>query len=226
LNVTKDWKHERINKKVQEKGSVSLTMLEQEKARFTKERIAVLALWFGVLIGVRVLIGFAMQNMWFGTIGAVTITFVIFYMTLRYTRLQKYRQLINQSLMLWYRKKFFYISGMVSLFILGSILGFTEYGYANYSDRLITMDMNQQDLQRSLGMLDTNDLHSSLAKSLQKYSPVEIIAITLASADKSLDGYYAKVVSYMFAEDIEIMVFMLLFRTRREIFTAPNVKSA
>jgi hypothetical protein len=52
------------------------------------------------------------------------------------------------------------------------------------------------------------------------------MAITLASADKSLDGYYAKVVSYMFAEDIEIMVFMLLFRTRREIFTAANVKSA
>ncbi|HEX2615474.1 MAG TPA: hypothetical protein VHL10_08260, partial [Nitrososphaera sp.] len=63
-------------------------MLEQEKGlRFTKERIAVLALWFGVLVGVRVLIGFALQNMWFGTIGAVTITFVIFYATLRYTRL-------------------------------------------------------------------------------------------------------------------------------------------
>lgn len=202
-------------------------MLEQEKGlRFTKERIAVLALWFGVLIGVRVLIGFVLQNMWFGTIGAVTITFVIFYATLRYTRLQKYRQLINQSLMLWYRKKFFYISGMVSLFILGSILGFTEYGYANYSDRLITMDMSQEDLQRSLNLLGTNDLHGGLAKSLDKYSPFEIMAITLASADKSLNGYYAKVVSYMFAEDIEIMVFMLLFRTRREIFTAANVKSA
>jgi uncharacterized membrane protein len=202
-------------------------MLEQEKGlRFTKERIAVLALWFGVLVGVRVLIGFALQNMWFGTIGTVTITFVIFYATLRYTRLQKYRQLINQSLMLWYRKKFFYVSGMVSLFILGSILGFTEYGYANYSDRLITMDMSQEDLQRSLNLLGANDLDGSLARSLQKYSPFEIMAITLASADKSLDGYYAKVVSYMFAEDIEIMVFMLLFRTRREIFTAANVKSA
>jgi len=202
-------------------------MLGQEKSlRFTRERIAVLALWFGVLIGVRVLLGFVLQNMWFGTIGAVTITFVIFYATLRYTRLQKYRQLINQSLMLWYRKKFFYISGIVSLFILGSILGFTEYGYANYSDRLITMDMSQEDVQRSLDVLGASDLQSGLVNSLQKYSPFEIMAITLASADKSLDGYYAKVVSYMFAEDIEIMVFMLLFRTRREIFTALRVKSA
>jgi len=202
-------------------------MLGQEKSlRFTRERIAVLALWFGVLIGVRVLLGFVLQNMWFGTIGAVTITFVIFYATLRYTRLQKYRRLINQSLMLWYRKKFFYISGIVSLFILGSILGFTEYGYANYSDRLITMDMSKEDVQRSLDVLGASDLQSGLVNSLQKYSPFEIMAITLASADKSLDGYYAKVVSYMFAEDIEIMVFMLLFRTRREIFTALRVKSA
>jgi hypothetical protein len=200
-------------------------MLEQGKRlRFTKERIAVLALWFGVLIGVRVLIGFGLQNMWFGTIGAVAVTFVIFYVTLRYTRLQKYRQLINQSLMLWYRKRFFYISGMVSLFILGTILGFTEYGYANYSDRLITMDMSQEDLQRSLNLLGANDLHGNLAKSLQRYSPFEIIAITLASADKSLNGYYAKLVSYMFAEDIEIMIFMLLFRTRREIFAAAHIK--
>jgi hypothetical protein len=82
-------------------------MLTQGKGhRFTKERIAVLALWFGVLIGVRVVIGFVLQNTWFGTIGAVTITFVIVYATLRHTHLQKYRQLINQSLMLWYRKKF------------------------------------------------------------------------------------------------------------------------
>jgi hypothetical protein len=59
---------------------------------------------------------------------------------------------------------------------------------------------------------------------LDGYSAFELIAITLASADKNFDGYYSKVVSYMFAEDIEIMVFMLLFRTRREVFTAPNLK--
>ena len=57
-------------------------------------------------------------------------------------------------------------------------------------------------------------------ENLRKYSTVEIIPITLASADKTLDGYYySKAVSYMFAEDIEIMIFMLLFRTRREIFS-------
>ena len=156
----------------------------------------------------------------------MTITFAIFYITLRYTTLQKYRQLINSSLNYWYRKKFFYISGIVSLVILGGILGFIEYGYANYADRLITVDFTQQQVEESFGSLTANQqMQANLVENLRKYSPVEIIAITLARADKTLDGYYSTAVSYMIAEDFEIMIFMMLFRTRREIFTArpPNV---
>jgi len=202
-------------------------LLEQKKNnRVGKDKIAVLALWFVVLIAVRVLLGFVLHNVWIGTLGAVTITFAIFYITLRYTTLQKYRQLINSSLNYWYRKKFFYISGIVSLVILGGILGFIEYGYANYADRLITVDFTQQQVEESFGSLTANQqMQANLVENLRKYSPVEIIAITLASADKTLDGYYSIAVSYMIAEDFEIMIFMMLFRTRREIFTArpPNV---
>lgn len=203
------------------------TLLEQKKnKRVGKDKIAVLALWFVVLIAVRVLLGFVLHNVWIGTLGAVTITFAIFYITLRYTTLQKYRQVINSSLNYWYRKKFFYISGIVSLVILGGILGFIEYGYANYADRLITVDFTQQQVEESFGSLTANQqMQANLVENLRKYSPVEIIAITLASADKTLDGYYSIAVSYMIAEDFEIMIFMMLFRTRREIFTArpPNV---
>jgi len=206
---------------------VNPTLLEQKKNnRVGKDKIAVLALWFVVLIAVRVLLGFVLHNVWIGTLGAVTITFAIFYITLRYTTLQKYRQLINSSLNYWYRKKFFYISGIVSLVILGGILGFIEYGYANYADRLITVDFTQQQVEESFGSLTANQqMQANLVENLRKYSPVEIIAITLASADKTLDGYYSTAVSYMIAEDFEIMIFMMLFRTRREIFTArpPNV---
>jgi len=206
---------------------VNPTLLEQKKnKRVGKDKIAVLALWFVVLIAVRVLLGFVLHNVWIGTLGAVTITFAIFYITLRYTTLQKYRQVINSSLNYWYRKKFFYISGIVSLVILGGILGFIEYGYANYADRLITVDFTQQQVEESFGSLTANQqMQANLVENLRKYSPVEIIAITLASADKTLDGYYSTAVSYMIAEDFEIMIFMMLFRTRREIFTArpPNV---
>ena len=60
------------------------TLLEQKKnKRVGKDKIAVLALWFVVLIAVRVLLGFVLHNVWIGTLGAVTITFAIFYITLR-----------------------------------------------------------------------------------------------------------------------------------------------
>jgi hypothetical protein len=208
------------------KGSWKLPLLEQ-KERLGKDKIAVLALWLAVLIGVRVLLGFVLQNAWVGTLGAVTITFAIFYVTLRYTTLQKYRQLINSSLNYWYRKKFFYISGISSLVILGGILGFIEYGHANYADRLISVDFNQQEIEESFGALTASQqMQARLVENIQKYSPVEIIAITLASADKTLGGYYSLAVSYMFAEDIEIMIFMLLFRARREIFAAKAPSTA
>ncbi|HEU4604719.1 MAG TPA: hypothetical protein VFS46_00610 [Nitrososphaera sp.] len=199
-------------------------MLEQKKSdRLGKEKIAVLALWFAVLIGVRVLLGFVLENTWVGTLGAVAITFAIFYVTLRYTTLQKYRQVINSSLTYWYRKKFFYVSGIVSLILLGGILGFIEYGYANYSDRLIAVDFTQEEIEESFGALTASQqMQERLVENLREYSTIEIIAITLASADKSLGGYYSLAVSYMFAEDIEIMIFMMLFRTKREIFAAPR----
>lgn len=199
-------------------------MLEQKKRDpLGRNKIAVLALWFAVLIGVRVLFGFVMQNAWVGTLGAVAITFAIFYVMLRYTTLQKYRRVINSSLNYWYRKKFFYLSGIVSLVILSSILGFIEYGYANYPHRLITVDFTQAELEESFGALTASQLmQARLVENLREYSTIEIIAITLASADKSLDGYYSLAVSYMFAEDIEIMIFMMLFRAKREIFAAPR----
>ena len=202
-------------------------MLVQNKSdRLGKDKIAVLVLWFAVLIAVRVLLGLVLHNAWIGTLGAVTITFAIFYIILRYTTLQKYRLLINSSLNYWYRKKFFYINGILSLVILGGILGFIEYGHANYADRLITVDFSQQKIEESFGSLTASQqMQANLIESLRRYSPVEIIAITLASADKTLDGNYSVMVSYMIAEDVEIMIFMMLFRTRREIFAerAPNI---
>lgn len=199
-------------------------MLEQRRRdRLGKDKIAVLALWFVVLIGVRVLLGFVLQNAWVGTLGAATITFAIFYVALRYTTLQKYCQVINSSLNYWYRKKFFYISGIVSLVILAGIVGFIEYGYANYADRLITVDFTQEEIKASFGVLTASQqMQARLVENLREYSTIEIIAITLASADKSLDGYYSLAVSYMFAEDTEIMIFMMLFRSKREIFAAPR----
>ena len=77
------------------------------------------------------------------------------------------------------------------MFVLACILGFIEYGYTNYSDRFITIDMSQEDLRRSLQLLNTTDkFHDgTMSGLLQKFSPVAIVAINLARADKSLGGH-------------------------------------
>ena len=198
-------------------------MLE-EKPKLTKERFLVLALWFGVLVGIRVILGFLLQNLWVGTVGAVAITFAIFYFSLRINALGRFRVLINSALAIWYRRRFFYVTGAASMLMLASLLVLIEYGYSNYGDRLITMNMSEEELEEKLRLLSgdsgpTGDLPQKLAK----YSALDIMAITLASADKNFEGYYSRIVGFMFAEDIEIMLFMTIFRSRKEIFSAPRI---
>jgi hypothetical protein len=85
-------------------------MLEQQKSaeRFKgKGGCSVALVWCPDRHPDSFLLGFMLENMWVCTMGAVAVTFVIFYATLRYTGLQKHRQLINSSLMLCYRKNSF-----------------------------------------------------------------------------------------------------------------------
>ena len=198
-------------------------MLEQ-KPRQTKDRLLILASWFAVLVGVRFLLGFALENVWIGTLGAVAVTFGIFYFALTHTPFRRFREMVNSALSYWYRKKFFYITGAISLFLLGSILLLIDHGYATYGDRLITMDMSEEEFAETLRIFSGDaELSRNLSESLSKYSVLDIMAITLASADKNFDGYYSKIVSFMFAEDIEIMVFLTIFRSRKEIFAVPRL---
>ena len=165
--------------------------------------------------------------MWIGTLGAVAITFAIFYIALRYSALKRFRGVVNSALAVWYRRKFFYITGAISMFLLASLLFLIDYGHANYGDRLITLDMTEAEFEETLRLLSGGgQIATTLSNNLGQYSVLDIMAITLASADKNFEGYYSKVVSFMFAEDIEIMLFLTIFRSRKEIFVAPTIKQA
>jgi hypothetical protein len=145
--------------------------------------------------------GFVLYHAWIGTLGAVTITFVIFYVTLKYTKLQKYRQVINSSLNYWYRKKFFFHQWH------------RQPCHPRRHTRLYRVRLhklcrqadnrglyNQQDIEESFRALTAGEqMQQKLVQNINKYSPVEIVAITLASADMSLGGYYSLAISYMFA---------------------------
>src|SRR5688572_25245712 len=153
-------------------------MLE-EKPRLTKERIAILASWFGVLVGVRFLLGFVLENMWIGTLGAVALTFVIFYVALKYSPLKRFRELINSALALWYRRKFFYITGAISMFLLAGLLFLIDYGHTHHSDRLITLDMSEEEFNQTLRVLTGDaEFARNLSDNLAQYSALDIMAIT------------------------------------------------
>ena len=55
----------------------------------------------------------------------------------------------------------------------------------------MVVQLNQQEFEQSLEVLSyTEQMRATQWKISRKYSTVEIIPITLASADKTLDGYY------------------------------------
>ena len=196
-------------------------MLKDAKADRTlnKEKVAVLLAWFVLLVLVRIVLSSMLQHVWLGTLGAVTITFAIFYGMLRYTPFRKYSSRVDAVLLGWYRKKFFYVSGLASIFILASILFMIEYGYAKYSDKLVTLQVDQQQFARSLQFLASDQqLRDQLHKSLSSNSPIEVVAITLASTDATLHGYYSQIIGFILAENIEILAFLIIFRRRQSLF--------
>lgn len=102
--------------------------------------------------------------------------------------------------------------------ILSTLIFLAEIGYAYHPDKIISVwDMKDGE---SIGSTQTK-LANSLNTLLDEgYSRFDALVITIASVDKSLDGHYMQSVSFILAEDIEILVFLLLIKKvgHRNIF--------
>ena len=162
------------------------------------------------MVGIRLLMSSLLYATWIGTVGAVAITFVAFYVALRYTPLARYSNAVNSALQSWYSKKFIFPALIFSMIILSALVAIVEFGYAYHSERLISTDNFD-----SIGSVYaaryqfSSSLRSLLA---QGYSGFDAVSVLLASVDKSLDGYYLRAVSFILAEDIEILAFLALIR--------------
>jgi hypothetical protein len=191
-----------------------------------KEKIAILAVWFASIVGIRFFLGLILSNIWIGTVGAVAITFAIFYFTLRYTTLSRYSNAVNSAVQSWYSKRYVLFGLLTSMVVLAGLMALAEIGYLYHSDKVISMwELENPDTLDGTRAQLTASLDSLRA---QGYSQIDSLAIILASVDKSLDGHYLQAVSFILAEDIEILVFSLLLRKigqERSIFSsqvAPN----
>ena len=160
-------------------------------------------------MSIRLMLGFVLHNVWLGTIGAVTITFLIFYLSIRLTPLIRYKHIIDNVLLDRYTKTYFLITGVILSFLLGGILLFIEYGYSHYYNILIKLNLFDETQTEQL-LLQSN--------SGKPFSVYAIIAIITSSVDKSLNGNYSKVISYFLAEDVEMIFLMLILRKRKTLF--------
>jgi hypothetical protein len=174
-----------------------------------KQKIAIIGLWFLILTGIRVLLGYALKDIWIGTFGAVGLSFVVFYLTIRYTPLQRYRSKVNAILSQWYRRKYFLISTIAISAILGGLLVLIQFGYLYYGGNPVSINiffLEDKELERSFLPFENHPFFDK-------------VAIIVASTDKSLNGNYSKATSYLLAEDIEMTIFVLLARKKNSLFT-------
>jgi hypothetical protein len=194
------------------KGIIANSLLHPfaafQKRRFDKQKIVIIGLWFLILSGIRILLGFALGDIWIGTFGAVAITFAVFCLIIKYTPLQRYRPKVNVILSQWYRRKYFLISTITISAILASLLVLIQFGYSYYGSNLVSIN---------IFILEDKELEMSLLH-FENYPFVDKVAIIVASTDKSLNGNYSKVTSYLLAEDIEMTIFVLLARKKKNLF--------
>ena len=108
-----------------------------------------------------------------------------------------------------YTKNYFLITGLILSFLLGGILLIIEYGYFHYYNILIKLNIFDEKQTEQL-LLQAN--------SGKPYSIYAITAIIIVSIDKSLDGNYSKLISYFLAEDVEMMILILILRKRKTLF--------
>ena len=189
-----------------------------------KEKVAILVVWFASIVSIRFFLGLILSNVWIGTVGAVAITFLIFYFALRHTMLSRYSNAVNSALQSWYSKRYVLFGLITSMVVLAGLMALAEIGYLYHGDKVISIwDLENSDTLDATRARLTGSIDSLRA---QGYSQIDSLAIVLASVDKSLDGHYLQAVSFILAEDIEILAFSLLLRKmgQQSIFSqvAPN----
>jgi hypothetical protein len=189
-------------------GRVSY-FFRQITRKISREKVAVIGLWFLMLTGIRFLLAFALANMWIGTFGAVTITFALFCLIIKYTPLKSHAHAVNVILSGWYQRKYFLASAVATSAILASLLLLTQYGYSNYESKLVLLDVFNS---------DDRELDSALHP-FENYPMLDKIAITAASTDKGLNGNYSRSTSFLLAEDLEMLSFVLVVRKKKNLFS-------
>jgi hypothetical protein len=83
-----------------------------------------------------------------------------------------------------------------------------QFGYSYYASKLVSINVFE---------LKDKDLEKGLLP-YRNYPFVDKIAIIVASIDRSLNGNYSKTTSFLLAEDMEMTIFVIMARRKRNLF--------
>jgi len=154
-----------------------------------------------------------LSNIWLGTVGAVAITFAAFYGLLRYTPFKRYSGKVDSALRSWYSKQYVLYGLVSSIVVMTTLLFFIEFGYTYHnSDITSLVELESMDYSSNSFAAQDHISHSVRALVAKGMPWGDALSIMLASVDKSLGGYYMKMVSYILAENLEILAFLYVVR--------------
>lgn len=209
--------------------------IAKEPGAFRKEKVIILAIWFAGLIGVRLLLGtlLALEGTWPATAGSIGIIFAIFYVVLKYTSLSRYSGIVNAALLSWFSKRYFVWGVVSSMVVLSSLIFLVEFGYLYHSAELISYEQfrgisnNDENSIGTVQKLLTSSADTTAASQRPHYGIIDTMSILLASVDRTIGGYYVKAVSFILAEDVELLIFMVLVRRSGEkgLFQSGNAST-
>jgi len=181
--------------------------------KYNSEKVAILAVWFVSLIGIRILIGLMLSNIWLGTVGAVAITFATFYTILIYTPFKKYSRIVDSTLCDWYSKRYVLYGLVSSIIVMITLIFFIEFGYAYHTTEITSLAELEMSGYSAASFAAQDNISHSVRTLVAKGMPWgDALSITLASVDKSLGGYYMNTVGYILAENMEILAFLFVVR--------------
>jgi hypothetical protein len=150
-----------------------------------RDRIVVLGCWLGIAITIRIIL----YNLhWFGSLGAIGITFLIVTLFLKSKYGKKHDKRFNRVLRYWFSRKFQWASLGFLVFAIFVIISI-DRGYARFNDNIGA----SIEPGRHIGSLDR-------------------FAFLAAYADHSSNGVFAWTSWIIVYEDAEYLIFLILVR--------------
>jgi len=192
--------------------------------------IGVLALWGISILGIRLAMLYILPDSYWGSLGAVSIGFAVLWILMTRTKLVRFREEIFKILTRWYRRRFIWVAIGFGIVFSVSIIALIDLGYNEYGEYVKIITETPEFKETVIEGKDPEVLRDALVQTFSDpetqeafkrfvfdENAIAITAIAYASIDVAYDGWMRNMFGIILAEDLEIAVFLVLFRVRPQL---------